>query len=76
MTWGIEEAMLMMPRSRAALARSGRTVSDSAELADWYAPYPAPRAKAQTITGSQELTTASKKPVAASSVAASIAYRR
>jgi hypothetical protein len=38
MTWGIEEAILMMPRSRAALARSGRTVRDSAELDDWYAP--------------------------------------
>ena len=38
MTWGIEDAMLMMPRSRAALAWSGSTVRDSAELADWYAP--------------------------------------
>src|ERR1700733_10932499 len=70
MTWGIDDAMLMMPRSRAALAWSGSTVRESAELADWYAPYPAPSANAQAITGSHELMTASVNPVAASSVAA------
>src|ERR1700722_17071057 len=76
MTCGIEDAMLMMPRSRAALDWAGRTVRDSAELADWYAPYPAPSANAQAITGSHELMTASVNPVAASNVVASIAHRR
>jgi hypothetical protein len=38
MTAGMAEAMLMMPRSRPALAGSGSTTMDSAWLTDWNAP--------------------------------------